>query len=814
MRTIGTQKGSKKYLLKTLILTAAIAALSLLPAVIAGGGMLLLADDFTWQQQVFAGFNVTLLRGSGDPGYSSLIDLGSDASNALSFYGLYSPFTFLTAVFPASWAPWLTAPMLVLKYVVAALGAFVLLRRFVKNQDFAVIGALLYAFSGIQTVSLLFPFHDSMAIFPWLMAAAEAALDGKPGVFALAAAVSAITNYYLFFGQVVFLAIWFIFRVLVSKDFPAKAKLAAFFRTAGEGAAGTLLAAVVLVPAFLAIRANPRLSSVNHELLFDWRTYITIMQAYFLPADVMGEGNYLFQKACNSCALCLPFASMSLVFAYVKGNYKRPASIFAAVLVLFSLVPFLNSVFSLFNAYYYARWFYMPALVFALLSAKALDGLPGNETSREPKKAASGQNKAANDLFAGALVNLAFTVLTVAAAAAAIAYYCAKDVRNYIDGFNVPVFAVYGGLGILFAALMAAFARIKNVRKMTAAVLAGVVAASVFTTGAAALRYTFVKGSGDFYGSGVINSEGSPGTAFARAVITESDDFGKLFPAEDDYRVRSDWREAGEEYYVNSFDNFSMLSGVPSANSFLSTVDGGLFKFYEALGAPRLVRTSCEFTDSVTALLSCRFSLSGVKLAKPEAFSFTYSDGTTIYVYENDYFIPMGFLYDEYITEDTLLAAPEEDRASLMLSYAVLENELPDNAAAASKAKEPLPAEPGDAVNIDDAVSARRASAADSFSYTGNGFTAHYDSENGGIAFFSIPYSKGWTARVNGAPAEVFDSAGLMAVTIPGGSAAVEFSYRTPGTAAGYVLFGFGAALLLTEAAVVYCRRKRKREKD
>lgn len=802
MRTIGTQKDSKKYILKTLILTAAIAALSLLPAVVAGGGMLLLADDFTWQQQVFAGYNVSLLRGFGDPGYSSLIDLGSDASNALSFYGLYSPFTLLTALFPASWAPWLTAPMLVLKYIVAALGAFVFLRRYVKDQDFAVAGALLYAFSGIQTVSLLFPFHDSMAIFPWLMVAAEMALDGKPCVFALTAAVSAITNYYLFFGQALFLLIWFIFRVLVSKDFSAKAKLAAFFRTAGEGICGTLLASFVLVPVFLSVTANPRIASLERSVLFDWRTYLTIMQAYFLPADVMGEGNYMFQKACNSCALCLPFVSMSLVFAYVKGNYKKPASIFAAVLVLFSLVPFLNSAFSLFNANYYARWFYMPALVFALLSARALD-----------ENAPDGRNEKANDLFAGALVNLAFTVLTVFAAAAVVVYYYAKDVRSYVDGFDVPLLAVYGGLGVLFAALMAVFVRVGNTRKMKALILAGIIAASVFTTGAAALRYTFVKGSGDFYGSGVTNSEGNPGTAFAKAVITGSDDFGKLFPEEDDYRIRSDWREAGEGYFVNSFDNFSMLSGVPSVNSFISTVDGGLFKFYDAMGEQRLVRTAGNASDSRMALLSCRYYLCGVKLARPEAFSFTYSDGTEVYVYENEYFIPMGFLYDEYITEETLLSVPEEDRAALMLSYAVLENELPENAAAASKAKGPLPAEPGDALNIGNAVSARRASAADSFSYTGNGFTAHYDSEKGGIAFFSIPYSKGWTAVVNGEAAEICDSAGLMAVTIPGGSVNVEFTYRTPGNAAGYVLFGIGAALLPAEAVIVW-RKSRKKKSE
>lgn len=66
---------------------------------------------------------------------------------------------------------------------------------------------------------------------------------------------------------------------------------------------------------------------------------------------------------------------------------------------------------------------------------------------------------------------------------------------------------------------------------------------------------------------------------------------------------------------------------------------------------------------------------------------------------------------------------------------------------------------------------ARRATAASSFVRDNRGFTATISLEEANYVFFSVPYEKGWTATVNGQPAEVVKAnVGFMAVLCPAGT--------------------------------------------
>lgn len=63
----------------------------------------------------------------------------------------------------------------------------------------------------------------------------------------------------------------------------------------------------------------------------------------------------------------------------------------------------------------------------------------------------------------------------------------------------------------------------------------------------------------------------------------------------------------------------------------------------------------------------------------------------------------------------------------------------------------------------------------------------------GAPRLFSVPYEEGWSATVNGKPAEVEKvSVGFMAVKVPAGTSQIRFNYRTPGLTLG-ILAGAGA---------------------
>ena len=88
--------------------------------------------------------------------------------------------------------------------------------------------------------------------------------------------------------------------------------------------------------------------------------------------------------------------------------------------------------------------------------------------------------------------------------------------------------------------------------------------------------------------------------------------------------------------------------------------------------------------------------------------------------------------------------------------------------------------------------------ACDSFRYDNTGFTATFHGEKERLVFFSVPYEKGWSATVNGEPAEILKvNVGFMAVRVPKGDSTIRFDYYTPGlnpgifmTAGGFLLFG------------------------
>jgi uncharacterized membrane protein YfhO len=77
--------------------------------------------------------------------------------------------------------------------------------------------------------------------------------------------------------------------------------------------------------------------------------------------------------------------------------------------------------------------------------------------------------------------------------------------------------------------------------------------------------------------------------------------------------------------------------------------------------------------------------------------------------------------------------------------------------------------------------------------------------------YASESFADGWTARVNGRPAEILAANyAFRAVAIPAGRAEIEFRYRPPGLTAGLAVSGASvlAAVVLVAAARITRRRE------
>lgn len=92
-----------------------------------------------------------------------------------------------------------------------------------------------------------------------------------------------------------------------------------------------------------------------------------------------------------------------------------------------------------------------------------------------------------------------------------------------------------------------------------------------------------------------------------------------------------------------------------------------------------------------------------------------------------------------------------------------------------------------------------------------NSYTATIDQESESVLMFTVPYSTGWSAKVDGEDAEIMQAdIAFMAVDVPAGEHGVELTYVTPMLREGLVLSGIGLMTILV-TGIYGAIRKRKR---
>ena len=364
----------KKDLLIAFLLSTILGCLITIPNIIVGKGIFSLIGDFNFQQIPFL-MTINNHIKSGEILWTWGNELGSSFITSYAFYNLLSPFNIITYLFPASFVKYLVGPMIILKYGVAGLTSYLFIRRYTKTNKAALIGSLLYAFSGFQLTNILFyHFHDIVALFPLLLYSLDRLVyDNKKGVFALMVLVCSLTNWFFAIGEFVFVIIYYFVKVICKEyDFSIKKTL----NVALEGILGLCMALFILYPAALFTLGNPRISSswnIHSMLLYPLNTYIEIIRGLVSPNEVMSFRAIINSFNYNSIELYLPVVGIVLVIPYLIKNLKKWDSILLIICFIFMFVPILNSIFYIFQTTYYARWFFMPLLIMSLVSVKTLE---------------------------------------------------------------------------------------------------------------------------------------------------------------------------------------------------------------------------------------------------------------------------------------------------------------------------------------------------------------------------------------------------------------------------------------------------------
>ncbi len=784
----------KEKALSTFILALLTAACLFVPYMILSEGYFTFYGDFNVQQIPFYQKCHEAIR-NGNVFWDFGTDLGANFIGSYSFYLLGSPFFWLTIPFPNSLVPYLMGPLLILKFACAALTAYFYIRRFTRTPEAARLGGLLYAFSGFSVYNIFFNhFHEAIILFPLLLLALEMLItENRRFVFALTVCLCAVSNYFFFFGMVVFTIIYFFVRLFSGAIRP---RFSRFLVIVFEAVLGLLLSAVILLPSVMAITGNSRIS----EFLVGWNAimygkeqiYGNILQCFFFPPDIPARPVFFpgAEVKWSSLGGWLPVFSMVGVFTWFKtkgGNWLKRI---IGVCIFMALIPILNSAFYAFNTAYYARWYYMPILLMCLMTViltedKTVDWSYGFKWVLGITVAISAvigffPNKDDDG-------NITFGLYTQA------------DDLTYVIRFAVACVIAIVSLVILYFLLKI----LKNNIK------------SFYTTSVVCVCIISV-----IYGNVFIIS-GRSHSYEIKDVMIDS-----LIEGEVDFKDDSSFRI--DTY--DCVDNTAMYLGYSGINAFHSVVPYSIMQFYEYIGVERSVasRPGTDY-ESIRPLLSVKYLLNRVdgdsfidaETKETEMQGYTYLDTQSgFYVYENENFVPYGFSYQYYMSEDFCESYSGKNRANLMLKAILLTDEqikkyghlLTDFN---GMLRNPAPDDEGRSIyfGYEDMVydcDKLRETSAVYFETDKNGFSATVKRDKENLVFFSIPYDEGWTATVNGQPCEIEKvNVGFMAVKVPAGTSEIRFNYMTPGLKTGLLVTASSCAVFLAYMLAFLLYRKK-----
>lgn len=831
-RRLETPEGSKyRYYKKTFLYSAIIAVAITLPFVIyewvvTGHGVFLYYGDYNAQQLAFYRHCVDAVH-QGNFGWDWYTDLGSNFVGSYSYYMIGSPFFWIMCLFPSSWAPYLMGPVYILKYITAAMLAYCYLKRWVKNKDYAVLGALLYAFCGFQVYNTFFnQYHEVVALFPLLLIGMEELVQNdRKGIFAVAVALNAMCNYFMFAGQVVFCVLYFFFRFA---DRSFRITLKRFGSLVLEAVLGAMMSMVLFWPAALGVLGNSRVNrsfATLQAVLYwkkdgglYWQRYGQILESYFFPPDIPSRVNFFYghTERWASISGWLPMFGMTGTFALFTTKRRNWLKALIVFLIICSFVPGLNSMFFLGNSSYYARWFYLMVMMMIVGTILALD----NPSSR----------------WKGALA-ASLTAILAIAIPLGLRWYddpsTEKSVDYQLGRAPFPLrFWLYTGIAI--AGVWLLWFLIKHYRGTKVFTKALLIATSVTIVVYACIHIENGKEhshASDFMVDQCLNGE------------VELPDPEENFYRIDFYRTDS----------ISTIDNLGLYWHYPSIECFHTVIPPSIMDFYNLLGYYRSVgsRTLSSWYG-LRAFTSTRYSLiregtNGRKnvsvdpndeseIEKYEnSTSWDYvgeQDGKSVFVkeqfatdkgwtyvntqnkfdiYENEHWLPMGFYYDEFMTETQFKKLGSGlQRTCLLCNYLVVPDDMAEYYSRfmtqvnyGDKGRKSANFQ-----SFEKGVEERRNETCENFVWGSSGFSADITTKDAEIVFFSVPAEDGWSAKVNGKKAEVLTVfAGLMAVEVPAGTSHIEFSYVTNGIGVGAAVTGVGIAVFVVY--LLYYKKKK-----
>ena len=765
----------KNNYLKAFVIGLLTAFCIFLPYLVIDGGFFTYAGDYNSQQIPFYMYMVRMVQ-SGSLNWGWAIDLGSSVVTSYSFYLLGSPFFWLSCLFPYKAIPYILPYLLMLKFAVGTLGSFGYLKRYAKSDNYALVGALMYTFSGFSIYNIFFNhFIESVVFFPYLLwALDEYVYDKKKGLFPVAVAVNLVNNYFFFIGQVVFLFIYFAVKTYC-KEYRVTVK--EFINLAFESVLGCLMGIVLFIPSAISLMQNPRatrtLSGFGIWLYGNVQQYFEIFTSALLPPDPPYIPSLFTQGAIKWTSMSRFLAFGGLFGLFVFAKYEKRSAFFKtfAVCVICAFTPVLNSMFYAFNSSYYARWFYMPLLMLAAMNMQSF--------AMEKDK-----------IFHGLKVTAALTAVLLLFGLTPIK----KDDGSLFIGLASEVAIYWMNILVAFLSLYLVWVVVHN-KKDSYDYTKHLINGTLLVIMLFSLLHMGVTKMPQFDADKLYKPQN----------YDILDKYNFPFDEEKNYRMDT----------FNCYDNLSLFTGVPCIQFFNSTVSPSIMKFYPSVGVKRDVSSKPEANlYALRSLLSVKYLVTPQWEVANYEGSAKMSNWTELKneypytVFENSYFVPMGFAYDKYVTYEALDRIVASTRGNILMRAIALDPVIIEKYGLGLEELEDESLADASFAAFENDVENRKSMSSSYFEMDKDGFECKISLYTPNLVFFSVPYDEGFTAYVNGEEAEIIEvNYGLCAVYAPRGENEIVFTYRAKGLNIGIAVSC--CAVAVYAVYILYNKKKR-----
>lgn len=290
------------------------------------------------------------------PMFDLSLGMGEDIITTLNFYGLGDPLTLLAALVPEEKTEYLYDALVVFRIYLAGLSFSWCCRKKGRSWSATLIGALVYAFSGyILHVAVKHPFFVIPMIFlPLAVVGVDRALENKKlTLLILVTFLTALNGFYFFYMNTIFLVIYALIRMICQKKLFVRC-----WRCVAAYVMGTAMAGVLFVPSIAAYLSSTRSESAfdpGNLLLFDASRYQAILTRIIGPPRITWD--YLGMASLVLPAILVLFAGARRKNLELKGNIL--------CWTILMLVPFGGYMLNGFS-YVSGRFMYLTTFVFAM----------------------------------------------------------------------------------------------------------------------------------------------------------------------------------------------------------------------------------------------------------------------------------------------------------------------------------------------------------------------------------------------------------------------------------------------------------------